>query len=180
MKPDLSMGKLSETAFKLAQEAESYLEAVRRFGPGFDRNLTKSHRQCLLDEITKTRQVLQASLERKRLKEEDAWAYPRHMGSDMYIFLAADNPPKDNEARIPIIRFKSIVEELSKSVTEGRLDQQLLFLRGSFPHSSRADLGEVHSRSLSRAKRARQELLAQTGLFGDSASGAGQIVSGLK
>ncbi len=133
MRLDLSTSKLSETSSKVAQEAEAYLEAIRSFGPGFDRNLTESHRQCLLDEISRISQILLASLERRNLKEENAWAYPRHMGSNIYVFLATDDPPEDNQVRIPILRFKNIADELNKSVAEGNLDQQLSFLQGTFP-----------------------------------------------
>lgn len=137
MRPDLSTGKLSEAASKLAQEAEADLETVRSFGPGFERNLVESHRQCLLDEIGRISEILLASLERRNLKEENAWAYPRHLGSNIYIFLATDDPPKGNQVRIPLQRFKSIRDELSKSVAEGDLDQQLSFLQGAFPTAVR-------------------------------------------
>ena len=62
-----------------------------------------------------------------------AWAYLRHMGSSIYIFLATDDPPKGNQVRIPLPRFKIIMDELGESVAEGNLDQRLSSIQGTFP-----------------------------------------------
>ena len=66
-----------------------------------------------------------ASLEQKNLKEENAWAYLRNIGSNVYVFLATDVAPTDKYVRIPIPRFKSICDDLKRSISHGSLDQQL-------------------------------------------------------
>ena len=133
MKPDSPTPKLSETASQLLQEAETYLEAVRDFKEGYEKNLKKAHRHCLLDEIDKTNQILTASLEKENLNEESAWAYLRNMGSNVYIFLATDVSPTNKQVRIPIPRLKKICDDLKESIAQGSLDRQLSLANGNFP-----------------------------------------------
>lgn len=133
MRPDSPTPRPSESASQLLQEAETYLEAVRDFKEGYEENLKEAHRHCLLDEIDKTNQILTASLEREKLKEEDAWAYLRNMGSNMYIFLATDVSPTNRQVRIPLPRFRKICNDLKESIAQGSLDERLSLAKGSFP-----------------------------------------------
>ena len=133
MRPDLPTPKPSETASQLLQEAGKYLEAVRDFKEGYDKNLKEAHRQCLLDEVDRTSQILTSSLEQGKLNEESAWAYLRNMGSNVYIFLATDVAPTNKQIRIPIQRFKKICDDLKESIVQGSLDQRLSPVKGNFP-----------------------------------------------
>ena len=133
MKQDSTTPRPNESASKLLQEAETCLEAVTNFKEGYDKNLKEAHRQCLLDEVDRTSQILTSSLEQGKLNEESAWAYLRNMGSNVYIFLATDIAPTNKQIRIPIQRFKKICDDLKESIAQGSLDKRLSPANENFP-----------------------------------------------